>query len=241
MRKNMVTVGLTLGVAATVGLGVGAAGATGATGTPPTLAAIQSKAAAAITLRVNDLNAGVTKVNGLGAIGSGAPALVAYLQKDIPELQALGQKIAGDTTVAEAEADARTIFTNYRVLALVLPAARQAGASDEIMYGVDPRVAAGVARATKLETPANEGTVGPLLTDLQAQVTAASSATSGVAATVLSYTPAQWNANHSLLSPITASVSSARSDMQKAKSDVQQIRAALKPAAAAGAGAGAGA
>ena len=64
----------------------------GAATPAPSLSSIQSKAAAAITLRVNDLNGAVAKANGDAELGPGAVTLVAYLQKDIPGLQALGRR-----------------------------------------------------------------------------------------------------------------------------------------------------
>jgi hypothetical protein len=200
------------------------------------LSTIQSKAAAAITLRVNDLNAAVAKVNGDSSLGSGASALAAYLQQDIPGLQALGQKIAADTTVLAAESDAATIFTNYRVLALVLPAAHLAGAGDQIENTTVPKLTALSAKAAARETPANQATIGPLLGDLNAQISAAGNAASGLASTVLGYTPAQWNANHELLSSSKSAAQAALGDLTKVGADVKQIRADLKAGTAAAAG-----
>ena len=197
------------------------------------LSTIQSKAAAAITLRVNDLNAAVAKVNGDAKLGSGASTLAAYLQQDIPGLQALGQKIAADTTAPAAGSDAVTIFTNYRVLALVLPAARIAGVSDQIENSTVPNLTALSAKAAARETPANQATIGPLLSDLNAQISAAGNGASGLASTVLGYSPAQWNANHALLSSPKSAVQAALGDLKKAGADVKQIGADLKGGAAA--------
>ena len=66
--------------------------------TPQSLSGIQAKAAAAISLRVNDLNAAITKVKADSRLGSDNAALATYLQADIAPLQALGQTIAGDTS-----------------------------------------------------------------------------------------------------------------------------------------------
>src|SRR5580658_5517012 len=95
-------------------------------GASNTLAEIQAKAAAAITLRINDINAAIAKVDSAKNLGSSATTLADYLGVDIAPLQALGQTIASDQTVATAEADYAEIFTDYRVLALVLPAAHLA-------------------------------------------------------------------------------------------------------------------
>ncbi|HEX3460312.1 MAG TPA: hypothetical protein VHT49_05375 [Acidimicrobiales bacterium] len=189
---------------------------------------IQSRAASAITTRVNDLNAAVGKVNADTKLGSDSPALVSYLQKGIPGLQQLGQKIAGDATAPEAESDVATIFTNYRVLALVIPAARLAATSDQIGTNTIPKLTAASTKAAGYETSTNQAALAPLLVDLHTQIASATTSASGVAATVLGYTPAQFNANQNLLAASKASVSSAQTAVKKAVSDLQQIRAAVK-------------
>jgi hypothetical protein len=209
-----------------------AAGAATTTGHPATLASVQANAAAAITLRVNDLNAAITKVNGSKDFGSGAPALAAYLQADIAPLQALGQKIAADTTLATAQADAATIYTNFRVLLLVLPAAHLAGNSDIVADTEVPALTADSAKAASKVNPSNQAVLQPLINDLNAQISAASSATTGLAASLMSDTPAQYNANNALLTPAKASVTSANGDVTKARADLQQIHQDLKAARA---------
>ncbi|HEX3796141.1 MAG TPA: hypothetical protein VHV57_16735 [Acidimicrobiales bacterium] len=229
MSKHGVRVGAVAMTTATL-LSVGAATASGATPTnsPASLSTIQTRAAAAITARVNDLNAASAKINGAKDLGSGTSALLAYVQNDIAPLQQLGQKIAGDTTVAEAKADTATIFTNYRVLVLVRPAARLAARADGATNALLPALTADAAKATAHVTPANQATLQPLIADLNTQISSATTDTTGVATTVLSYSPAGWNANHELLSASRNSMSAARSAVAKARSDLQQIRSALR-------------
>jgi hypothetical protein len=203
------------------------AGNAGADTPAASLSSIQAKAAAAITTRVNDLNRAVAKVNGDEGLGSGASTLVTYLQQDLPGLQALGQTIAADTTTATAQADAETIFSNYRVLALVLPAAHLAGVSDQIESSAVPKLNALATKAATHENAANQSTIGPLLSDLQTQTSAAANAAGGIASSVLSITPAQWNANHSVLSSAQSSRLTAQGAITKAKGDAQQIRSDL--------------
>jgi hypothetical protein len=233
-RTQLRTAAITAASAAVIGLGGSVLWAGAASAAPATLSGVQAKAAAAITVRINDLNAGISKVNGATDLGSGASALAAYLGSDIAPLQALGQKIAADTTVAQAEADAATIFTDYRVLALVLPAARLGGDADRITATTLPKLTSDSAQAAARVDPANQAVLEPLITDLNAQISAATNSTSGLAATVLGYTPAQWNGNHDLLSTARASDSSANGDIAKARSDLKQIRSDLVSSAAAG-------
>jgi hypothetical protein len=236
-KRNAVLLGaVVLASVATVPAACASAGAvTLATAAPSTaapatesLATIQSQAAAAITARVNDLNAAVGKVHADAKLGSGAPALVTYLQKDIPGLQQLGQKVAGDSTASDAKTDAATIFTDYRVLALVIPAARLAAASDQIGGNAVPQLIAASTRGASYENSANQATLAPLLADLNSQIASATTSVSGVATTVLGYTPAQWSANQNLVAASKSSVDSARAAVKKAVSDLQQIRTAVK-------------
>jgi hypothetical protein len=228
MMQHGVRLGaLALTTAAIVGVsGTSAWGAT--TGTPPSLSTVQANAAAAITLRVNDLNAAISKAEAAKDLGSESSTLVADLQADIAPLQALGQQIAGDTTVASAQAAAATIFTNFRVLALVLPAARQAGLSVTEVNGPMATLTADLAKVNPHLNPSNEPTLDPLIADANAQLNAASSAASGIPTEVLGYTPADWNANHDILSASHGAVQSAANDLKAARADLKQIRAYFK-------------
>ncbi|HEY3842692.1 MAG TPA: hypothetical protein VGL48_05520 [Acidimicrobiales bacterium] len=225
MSKTTIRVGAVAvtSVAVLVGLATSAGAAA-----PVSLSSVQAKAATAITLRVNDLNAAMARVSAAKNLGSGAATLTAYLQNGIAPLQALGQKIAADTTVSAAQADASTIFTNFRVLALVLPAARLAADGDGIINGSVPTLTADSAKAAARVSSSNEGTLDPLITDLNAQISAATNAASGISPTALGYTPTQWNANHALLSTERLADQTARNDIKQARSDLRQISNFLK-------------
>jgi len=233
MSKSGLCVGVAL-LASAVALGGGAtaAGAATSAATPQTLSGLQAKAAAAISLRTNDLNAAISKVNADPRLGSDNAALVAYLQADSEPLEALGQKIAGDTIESSAAVDYATVFTNFRVLALVLPAAHISAAADQIDVTTVPELTALATKAASRVNPSNQAALQPLINDLQAQITAATNATAGVSASVLAYTPTDWNADHDLLAAGHSSVQSARHDIAKAQADLKQIAAVLKPAAA---------
>ncbi len=230
MSKNGIRGGaIALSTVVALGLGSASAFAASPASEPQTLATVQAKAAAAITLRVDDLNAAISKVQATGRLGSDGASLVSYLQADIAPLQALGTKIAGDTTVATALTDSSTIFTSYRVLALVLPAAHLAATADDIDVTAIPSLTAISAKAASHMNSSNGATLQPLIDDLNAQIQSATNSTSNVASTLLGDTPSQWNANHDLLASPRGSVEAAKGDVTKAQSDVQQIRSLLAP------------
>ena len=88
------------------------------------LANIKAKGAAEITRRLDSLNAAVTKINGLARITASDKAyLLSEINNEISGLTALQSKLAADTTLSQAITDAQSIYTEYRVYALVLPKA----------------------------------------------------------------------------------------------------------------------
>ena len=221
-----------LGVAGVAGGVAGAAGSgSGSAAAPATLSGIQTKAAAAVTKRVDALNAAIAKVNAAKGLGSAQATLASYLGADIAPLQQLNTKIQSDTTLQQARQDAGTIFSGYRVYLLVLPAARLAGDADRITTTVLPRLTSAAAKAQAHENATNQAQLQPLIDDLNAQISAATTATNGLATTVLGYTPAQWNGNHELLSPARSDDKTANAAIKKARQDVVQIVQVLRPGA----------
>jgi hypothetical protein len=234
-----------LGLAAGIAGGMAGAAATtpssgsGSSATPPaTLSGIQAKASSDITQRVNALNAAIAKVNAAKGLGSGQATLASYLGADIAPLQQLNTKIQGDTTVQQAGQDFATIFSGYRVYLLVLPSARIADDADRITTTVLPRLTSAASKAQAHENANNQAQLQPLITDLNAQISAAANATNGLAGTVLGYTPTEWNGNNELLSPARSDDQTANAAVKKGRQDVAQIVQILRPGLAGGAKAG---
>jgi hypothetical protein len=212
----------------------GTSGGSGSSAAPATLSGIQAKASAEITQRVNSLNAAIAKVNAAKGLGSGQSTLASYLGADIAPLQQLNTKIQGDTTLQQARDDASTIFSGYRVYLLVLPAARLAGDSDRTTSTVLSKLTSDSSKARARENSSNEAQLAPLISDLNAQIGAATNATSGLASTVLGYTPSEWNGNHELLSPAMSSAQTADAAVKQGRQDVVQIVEILRPGLAGG-------
>ncbi len=241
MRTNLIRLGAvaaaalaaTAGATATAGAGAGAAtssGNSGASKVPTTLAGLKTQAASDITARVNDLHGAIAKVEAAKGLGSSQAILVSYLGTDIAPLQELNQTIQADSTVQQAAHDFGTIFSDYRVYVLVLPASRIAAYADQATTTAIPKLAADATKAQSRVTPANQATLQPLIDDLNGQITTATNATNGLAATVLAFTPAQWNANNALLAASKASGQAAAGALQKGHADVTQIVQDLRAA-----------
>ena len=99
----------------------------------------------------------------------------------------------------QAAHDFGTIFSDYRVYVLVLPAARIAAGADRATTTAIPNLTTDATKAQGRVTPANQAVLQPLIDDLNGQISTATNATNGLASTVLAFTPAQWNADHALL------------------------------------------
>ncbi|MDA8303368.1 MAG: hypothetical protein M0005_17950 [Actinomycetota bacterium] len=194
------------------------AAAQGKPGTPPavtvplfrgSLAAVKAWAANRITVRARSLDKAIAEVQSYSFLGSDQATMVGKMQSDISGLQALDAKIQSDTTIAQAVADASTIFTGFRVYYLVLPADSLVVNVDHVDNILVPDLNTNISGVQADENSSNQAVIGPLLADMQHEVQVASSATSGLAAQLLSFTPADWNSNHELLEPARSSVASA--------------------------------
>ncbi len=231
--------GATLGgLAATAGAASpgssGNNGNNGASAVPTTLTGIKARAATDITDRVKDLDAAIAKVNAAKGLGASQATLVSYLGTDIAPLQQLNQTIDGDSTPQQAAHDFGTIFSDYRVYRLVLPAARLAAEADHATTSAIPNLTTDAAKAQARVDPSNQATLQPLIDDLNSQIGTATNATNGLATTVLAFTPAQWNADGALLDAPRSADQAATGALGKGRADVTQIVQDLKadPAAA---------
>lgn len=206
--------------------------------TTSTLAAIQAKAAKAVSQRVGSLNTAIGDINNHKNLTSAdRTAVLQLLNGDLSAMNTLGAKIAADTTVSQARTDYQSIFTNYRVYALVLPQARLVAATDDLTAGVVPRLTDAQSRLQALlsgkDSSKNTPAVQASMTDLAKQINGITAAisgpgTNGLAATILAYTPAQWNANHSLLDPAHSQIHTARRDAKAGRADVKSVIQAIK-------------
>jgi hypothetical protein len=244
-RTHLVRLGAAaLASAATLATVAGAAGAaissggtgnSGASAIPATLDQIRARAAGDITDRVDALHAAIAEVEAARGLGSGQSTLVSFLGADVSPLQQLNQKIQGDTTVKQAAHDLSTIFSGFRVYVLVLPAARIAADADRVTTTVLPALTADAAKAQSHMNQGSQGELQPLIDDLNHQIGTATNATNGLAATVLAFTPVQWDDNHDLLSGSRSSDQTADAAVAMGRADVGRIVQDLTGPAAGGA------
>jgi hypothetical protein len=220
-------------VAVVTGAGTALAGAASAQTSGTGLNDVKTKAAAAISQRLTSLTSAITAVNGNKWLTStDKSAALQILNNDVSGLTALGQKIQGDTTYAQAVSDYKTIFTGYRVYLLALPQIRLAAASDDLSTGVVPRLTDAQTRLQNLlngkDSGKNNSTVQAAMADLAKQIQAITQETNGLSTTVLAFTPAEYDANTSILHPARTAISTARADAKTARQDIKTVVGALR-------------
>ncbi|MDQ1500453.1 MAG: hypothetical protein QOI86_3793 [Actinomycetota bacterium] len=198
---------------------------------------VRAKCLAAIDLRLPALAAARAAVTANGhATHDHETALTSNIDDTTARLRTLADAIKGDSDPAALRNDCRSIFEDNRVFALVLPRTR-------LVVGADTATDAGAKLgdvAGKLgDAIAKAEAAGQDVTQAKVDLDALKAATaSGVAAAgtvpgaVLGLTPADWNANHEVLTPARQSLRAARTDLKVARDLAVKIRNELKPAAA---------
>ena len=224
LAKNL-SAGAALTLAAT-GLFAPAASATGSSSVTTSrqsadLAAIKAKAAAAISVRETAVSQAVTAVTNNPYLSStDRTTLLGVFSADQSGLDALASVIQADTTVIQAGSDYRSIFTTFRVFALLLPQARFAESGDDLTGTVLPRLTNAQSTLEALLTGPDSGKNTPpvqaAMADLATQINSITAETSGLSSTVLAFTPDQYNANPAILAGPRSQLISARADARKA-------------------------
>ena len=196
-----------------------------------TLEGIKTRSAAEIARRQGALSAQLILVTGKSPSLSDADrsALTTLIKNDQAGLQALGSKIAADTDLATAKADHQKIYTEYRVYALVIPQIRLVRANDALINVALPRLTDARSRLQSALTKAGKtDEASATMADLQTQIDLIRANSSGLSAQLLALTPAQWNADRSVLSGPRTTLQSSHAALEKARADIVAVRAMLK-------------
>ncbi len=178
-----------------------------------------------IANRVESLRVAIRRLATRSYLGQDGTTLSSGMQADITGLQALRTQIDGETDLQTAIADRALIFTQYRVYYLVLPVASDVVNVDWLTGVRLPTLQQQITQVQGLENSSNQAYLAPLVSGMQAMAQQVTTATNGLSAQLLSYTPAQWNADHSLLFTAAAGIRTARTAMATAEKDyVHAIR-----------------
>lgn len=173
-----------------------------------------------IAKRVNFLNAAINDLQAKPFLGSDATTLIDHMEADISGLQQLGSSVNAQTSEQQLRSDRDMVFTQYRVFHLVAPVANLVIESD---YADNVQLAdlnQDLAQLRSYVNQYNQAELGPFVSAAQDDISMATTMTSGLSAQLLSYTPAQWDANHSLLSGNRANLKTATKALRRADKDL---------------------
>jgi hypothetical protein len=197
------------------------------------LTEIKANAASAISLRLSALTTAISAVNNnVWLTSSDKSTLLNTLDGDQSNLTALAPKIQADTTIPQARTDAQSIVLTYRVFALAIPQVRLSAATDDIIGGALVRLGDAKNRLSGLlsgvdsskDTPA----VQALMSDLANRIQTVTTATSGLSASILALTPAEYDANYTLLSAPRQTLVTSGYNLGEARNDIETVVGDLK-------------
>jgi hypothetical protein len=236
LTRGVATLALTAGLGVSGSVVVNAAGVAAASPsaapspTPGTLslAALKARCNVAVQRRLGTLGADATFVKQSTALSSADRAtLEAQIGADQQGLSALDQTIQADTSFAQAHADCERIVTGYRVYVLEDPKIHEVIAAD----GVSKVDGALQTLTPELQSLINNSTVSAAdkaaaqrsLNDLIGKVSASETSISGVTSLVINLTPAGWPGNQVDLQSARKNITTARTDLDGARADVNNV------------------
>jgi hypothetical protein len=194
---------------------------------------IISKGDQEITRRLTSLNEASTKISSNTKLNASDKSyLSTEVSTEITGLTSLKTKLDADTTVSTAGADAKSIYDDYRVYALVLPKIWLVKTADDQQVVQDKLSALSAKLQTRINNAkAKNKDVAQLqteLNDLNTNVTNARNISSSMEQKVLTLQPSDYNSDHALLTGDKAQLQQAHTDNVAAWNDAKNIVQTLK-------------
>jgi hypothetical protein len=194
---------------------------------------IISKGDQEIARRLASLSMFLSKINAATKLtASDKATLTAEVNATIDGLNALKVKLDGETTVAAARTDAQSIYTEYRVYALVAPKVALVKVADDQQVAEQKLQTLIQKFQTRLNAAKAKGknvsALETTLSDMTQKVNASASVSSAVQAKVIDLQPTDYNNDHAILSGDSAQLKAAHADNVAAYQDAKQIVAGLK-------------
>lgn len=159
-------------------------------------------------------------------------ALTGDAQTNITNLQTLKTKLDAETDVTAARADVKSIFTQFRIYAVVLPRDDREAVLDHLTNLQAKFVANEPKIQQAIQAAANKGVnvsqEQEQYTDLVAKVNAAATQDSAAQALVASLTPANYPGTAATLAQMKGNLKAAHDDLVAAHTDLKQIISELK-------------
>lgn len=158
--------------------------------------------------------------------------LTAEVNATTSGLNTLKAKLDAETTMVAARADVQSIYTEYRVYALVAPKVGLIKVADDQQVAEEKLQALTQKFQTRLNAARSKGknvdALEAVLSDMIQKVNASASISSTIQAKVIGLQPTDYNNDHAVLSGDSAQLKTAHADNIAAYQDAKQIVAGLK-------------
>jgi hypothetical protein len=186
-----------------------------------------------INRRLKTLNTLSVKINGAKKLSSAdKTSLSAEVQDEISSLNALKAKLDADTDLAAAQADAQSIFSAYRVYALIVPKVQLVKAADDQQAAENKLTDLAAKLKARLSEAQKKGkdtaNLQSTLDNMTTKTTAAQVISSGVEAAVIALQPNDYNSNHGILSGNRDKLKAAQDNIKTAATDAKTIVTGLR-------------
>ena len=235
IKRSMAATGA-LGILLTVASvsGASALSATNqAANTQTRIANIISKGDQEISRRLTTLGTLTSKINSATKLSASDKAtLSAEVSSEVSGLTALKSKLDAETTLDGAKADAQSIYTDYRVYALIVPKVELVRVADDQQVAESKLTDLAAKLQTRITTAKNNGkdvtALQTQLNDMTAKTQAAQAISTSIESKVINLQPSDYNSDHALLSGDRDQLKTAHQDNQAAYADAKNIVAGLK-------------
>jgi DNA repair exonuclease SbcCD ATPase subunit len=194
---------------------------------------LKTHGASEIDRRLSSLQAALNKLQASTTLADAdKKALAAGVQAEIDGLATLKDKLAAETNLDAARADVQSIFTEYRVYALLLPKARLVTVADRAqLAGKKFQELAGKLQVKVTALKAGGTDVTQLQKDLDAmnaKLTDAKTHYDGLPTKLLTLKPTDYNADHKVLRDYRDDMKAVRADFKAAHDAAQDVILGLK-------------
>lgn len=222
---SVVSLGLSYGVAS--------AASSDTTNKLPTIVARATKEINQRLTTLSSLSAQVTNSTKLNSADK--TSLSVEISSETAGLTTLKTQIATDTTADQASTDEATIYTDYRVYAVVVPKVELLTITDNQQNNEAKLTTLAQSLQVKITDDQTDGknstslaTAQTELNSMSAQITDAQQISTTIENDVSPVLPSNWNANHNIFSGNRTELTAAYHENQVASSDANNIDSILK-------------
>lgn len=186
-----------------------------------------------IDRRLTKLETLTAKINAATHLSASDKATLSNeVSTTIQGLTGLKSQLDADTTLSAARTDAVNVYTEYRVYVLVAPKVSLIKVADDqqVVQGDLTSLAQKLQSRVSAEQQAGKdaSSLQRQLSDMNSNIAAAKSISSGIESGIINLQPTDYNSNHAVLAGDSTQLKNAHSDNLAALNDARSIISSLK-------------